>query len=152
VAIDDATWSGLSTPAARWTPGRRFFKPDADPGDVLVAEVAGVVAGYVKLGTPSPLASGSHVLEIQALAVAPAQQRRGVGRDLLAAAIEAATERGARRLTLRVLATNAAARRLYSSMGFEVEGVLRGEFLIDGSYVDDVLMAARVGDRPNRAL
>jgi hypothetical protein len=57
VAIDDATWSGLSTPAARWTPGRRFFKPDADPGDVLVAEVAGVVAGYVKLGTPSPLAS-----------------------------------------------------------------------------------------------
>jgi ribosomal protein S18 acetylase RimI-like enzyme len=92
------------------------------------------------------------VLEIQALAVAPAQQRRGVGRDLLAAAIEAATERGARRLTLRVLATNAAARRLYSSMGFEVEGVLRGEFLIDGSYVDDVLMAARVGDRPNRAL
>jgi RimJ/RimL family protein N-acetyltransferase len=37
-------------------------------------------------------------------------------------------------------------------MGFEVEGVLRGEFLIDGSYVDDVLMAARVGDRPNRAL
>ena len=34
-----------------------------------------------------------------------------------------------------------AARGLYEAAGFEVEGVLRGEFLLEGDYVDDVLMA-----------
>jgi len=32
-------------------------------------------------------------------------------------------------------------RRLYESCGFVVEGVLRGEFHVDGRDVDDVLMA-----------
>ncbi|MCZ9342980.1 GNAT family N-acetyltransferase, partial [Streptomyces sp. TRM76130] len=32
------------------------------------------------------------------------------------------------------------ARRLYESEGFVVEGVLPGEFLLDGGYADDVLM------------
>jgi RimJ/RimL family protein N-acetyltransferase len=40
-----------------------------------------------------------------------------------------------------VLGPNAAARALYESCGFTVEGVLREEFLLDGQYVDDVLMA-----------
>ena len=57
------------------------------------------------------------------------------------AAVDAATARGARKLTLRVLASNAIARALYESCGFEVEGILREEFLLEGRYVDDVLMA-----------
>ena len=52
-----------------------------------------------------------------------------------------AASRGARRLTLRVLGPNAVARGLYEACGFTVEGVLREEFLLDGRYVDDVLMA-----------
>jgi RimJ/RimL family protein N-acetyltransferase len=45
-------------------------------------------------------------------------------------------------MTLRVFAPNARARRLYERLGFEVEGVLRGEFRVaDGTLVDDVLMA-----------
>jgi RimJ/RimL family protein N-acetyltransferase len=57
------------------------------------------------------------------------------------AAATEARARGARRLTLRVLAHNEAARRLYDRSGYIVEGVLRGEFRLDGEYVDDVLMA-----------
>ena len=45
------------------------------------------------------------------------------------------------RSTLRVFAPNAAARALYDAAGFEVEGVLRGEFFLEGEYVDDLLMA-----------
>ena len=60
---------------------------------------------------------------------------------LVAAAIEEARRRGARRLTLHVLATNHGARALYADCGFAVEGVRRGEFLLEGRYVDDVLMA-----------
>ena len=42
---------------------------------------------------------------------------------------------------VRVLAHNEAAVRLYEQAGFVVEGVLRGEFFLDGQYVDDTLMA-----------
>jgi ribosomal protein S18 acetylase RimI-like enzyme len=63
-----------------------------------------------------------------------------VGRALLRAAREEARRQGARRITLRVLGHNTPARTLYESEGFVVEGILPGEFLLDGAYVDDVLM------------
>ena len=109
-------------------------------GDVLVAEYDRVV-GYVRLRHPGPLRANRHVLQINGVAVDPAYRRRGIARALLDAAIDEARSRGARRLTLRVFAPNAAARALYDAAGFEVEGVLRGEFFLDGGYVDDVLMA-----------
>ena len=55
-----------------------------------------------------------------------------------------AARRGASKLTLRVLAPNATARRLYEACGFTVEGVLEAEFSFDGQLVDDVLMACRL--------
>jgi len=106
-----------------------------------VADIDGEVAGYVTLKPATELQASDHVLHITGLAVASAAQRRGVGRALLDAAIEEARRRGARRLTLRVLGGNVAARRLYERSGFVVEGVLRGEFHLDGQDVDDVLMA-----------
>ena len=60
---------------------------------------------------------------------------------LTEACIEQARSRGARKLSLRVLGGNVAARRLYESCGFTVEGVLCEEFFLGGRYVDDVLMA-----------
>ena len=115
---------------------------------MLVAVVDGEVAGYVKLGRATPLAASDHVVTVTGLAVSPVFQRRGVGRALIDAAAAEARARGARRLTLRVLGPNAPARRLYESAGFVVEGVQRGEFLLEGEYVDDVLMALDLGPPP----
>jgi ribosomal protein S18 acetylase RimI-like enzyme len=81
------------------------------------------------------------VLEIKGLAVDPAHQGQGFGRLLLEAAAAEARGRGARRLTLRVLSPNAAARALYDAAGFAVEGTLREQFHLEDAYVDDVLMA-----------
>jgi ribosomal protein S18 acetylase RimI-like enzyme len=139
-AVDVAAWSWLAAPAGRPDPAGAFFGQGADPGDVLVAECDRVV-GYVRLRHPSPLRSNRHVLQINGLAVDPAFRRQGIARALLDAAIDEARSRGARRLTLRVFAPNTAARGLYEAAGFEVEGVLRGEFFLEGGYVDDVLMA-----------
>ena len=75
------------------------------------------------------------------LAFRQVRQRCGVGRRLAEACIEQARSRGARKLSLRVLGGNVAARRLYESCGFTVEGVLCEEFFLGGRYVDDVLMA-----------
>jgi ribosomal protein S18 acetylase RimI-like enzyme len=142
-AISRANWTlgGSVTPAPP-PPGTPFFDPGANHADVLVAEAGGTVAGYVRLGPATPaVESTRHVLTVRGLAVDPARHRQGIGRLLIEAAIEEARARGARRLTLRVLADNTAARALYEAAGFTVEGVLREEFLLRGRYVDDVLMA-----------
>jgi RimJ/RimL family protein N-acetyltransferase len=73
--------------------------------------------------------------------VHPAARRRGIAAMLLAAAEQHVRDRGMRKLTLRVLSTNQGAISLYERLGFTREGDLREEFLINGSYVDDILMA-----------
>src|SRR4051794_11547684 len=142
--LDAATWSTLSSPAPPPADGRPFFDAEHRPEDVLVAVLDGAVAGYIQLRAPTRLAASRHVVAINGLAVDPARRGRGVGRALIEAAGQEAARRGARRLTLRVLAPNAPARALYASCGFVVEGVLRGEFHLDGRDVDDVLMARDV--------
>jgi len=139
--IDAATWTADVSPAPPPSADAAFFGERTAPSDVLVAETGRVIAGYAALGQSSPLASHSHVLQIRGLAVHPASQRCGVGRQLVEACIEQARSRGARKLSLRVLGGNVAARRLYESCGFTAEGILREEFFLGGLYVDDVLMA-----------
>jgi RimJ/RimL family protein N-acetyltransferase len=140
-AIDRATWSTRSTPGPPPAPRRAFFDAGVRPADVLVAMLGSAVAGYAHVGPADPVDANNHVLMLRGLAVDPAHQERGLGRRLVTAAVAEGRRRGARRLRLRVLGHNAAARRVYEACGFVVEGVLRGEFLLDGRYVDDVLMA-----------
>jgi ribosomal protein S18 acetylase RimI-like enzyme len=139
--IDRATWSDLSSPAPPPGADRPFFSESTRPEDVLVAERDGVVAGWAKIEHPTPFPSSGHVWTITGLAVDPAAQGNGVGRALVEALADEARSRGARRLTLRVFAPNETARRLYERCGFEVEGILRGEFRAGDDYVDDIFMA-----------
>lgn len=141
--IDVATWTPASSPAPPPAdPGAYvFFDERRRPEAVLVAELQGQVSGYVAVRPASPLPSHAHVLLVGGLGVDPAAQGRGVGRALVEAAVGEARARGARKLALRVLGGNATARRLYERCGFVVEGVLEREFLLDGEYVDDVVMA-----------
>ncbi len=142
--LDLRTWSPDVSPASREELRKPFFGERGGPADTLVAERDGALAGYVKLAAPTPLAASGHVLELTGLAVDPGHQRCGVGSRLVRAATSEAARRGARRLTLHVLAPNAPARALYAACGFVVEGVLRGEFELEGRYVDDVLMAVEL--------
>jgi GNAT superfamily N-acetyltransferase len=135
-----ATWSPGVSPGPTPDPAQPVLDAAILPG-VLVAEHDGVVHGYVQLDQTGPLPSHAHVLLIDGLGVDPAHQGNGLGRRLLAAALDEALRGGARKVSLRVLAPNARARSLYESCAFVVEGVLRREFLLDGAYVDDLLMA-----------
>ncbi|MFC9999832.1 GNAT family N-acetyltransferase [Nocardia sp. NPDC127526] len=142
--LNRRAWS----PAADITPrpprGAAFFGEASDPRDYLVAELDGRVVGYLRLVQPIPVPSAAHVRQIQGLVVDESVRGRGIGRALLERALAETRLQGATRLTLRVLATNPAARRLYEDMGFEVEGILRGEFIIEGRLVDDIFMARAV--------
>lgn len=142
LAIDIATWSADVSPGAAPDPETAMFT--ADLGEVLVAEVRDQVIGYVHLERTGPQPAHDHVLTINGFAVAPAHQGAGHGRALLRAALDEARRRDARRVCLRVLASNPGARRLYESCGFVVEGVLQGEFRLNGWYIDDLLMAREI--------
>ncbi|MFF2776403.1 GNAT family N-acetyltransferase [Streptomyces sp. NPDC058052] len=144
--LDRATWSPLHAvlppPSEPYAP---FFDDRHRPEDYLVAERAGLLLGYVRVARPTPLDSNAHVRQIQGLAVADEARGQGVGRALLRAALAKARADGAVRVTLRVLGHNVPARALYEAEGFTVEGVLPGEFLLDGAAVDDVLMGRPLG-------
>lgn len=121
-------------------PGRPFFTPPDGAAGHLVAEDAGRLVGYVRVTLPTPLPSNAHVRQVQGLAVSPDARGRGIGRALVVAAVARARADGARRIWLRVLGSNPEAQRTYAAAGFAVEGVLPGEFLRAGRYVDDILM------------
>lgn len=158
-ALDRETWSTLHAVQPRpQPPYPPFFDERHSPRDILVAETvpetlpgtvpeggrvaqeAPRVAGYLRLVAPTPLACNQHVRQIQGLAVDGRARGLGIGRALLRAAFTEARRQGANRITLRVLGHNTPARALYASEGFAVEGVLPGEFFLNGGYVDDVLM------------
>ncbi|MGW7613828.1 N-acetyltransferase family protein [Streptomyces sp. NPDC054766] len=139
--LDRDTWSTVHAVMPRpLPPYEPFYSGRFGPRDHFVAELDGRLVGYIRLGFPTPLASNAHVRQILGLAVAEEARGAGVGRALLRAVREEARRQGARRITLRVLGHNTPARTLYESEGFVVEGILPGEFLLDGAYVDDVLM------------
>jgi ribosomal protein S18 acetylase RimI-like enzyme len=139
--IDERTWTPDVSPAPAPPAGTPFFGDGTRPEDVLVAEHDGVVAGYVRLGEGFDIPAHRHVVVIDGLAVDPDRRRLGIAGRLVEAAVAEARQRGARKVTLRVLGPNTGARRVYERGGFVVEGVLRGEFRIDSADVDDVLMA-----------
>ena len=141
LAVDKLTWTTATSPGLPPEGPRDFFGDRLDPADALVAVLDGTVAGYATLRNVIPIPSHAHVLEINGVAVHPDASGQGVGRRLVEAVADEARSRGARKVTLRVLGSNAVARRLYERCGFVEEGVLREEFLLDGHYVDDVLMA-----------
>jgi ribosomal protein S18 acetylase RimI-like enzyme len=146
LAIDAVTWAPANSPAPPPDPGGDpLGGGSGSASTVLVADRAGAVLGWIRLQPPGRNPSSAHVRLINGLAVDPSAQRQGVARALLDGAIAQAQRDGVRRLRLRVLATNPGARALYERAGFRVEGILAGEFVIDGVPVDDVLMALTVG-------
>lgn len=78
--------------------------------------------------------------EIADVAVAPAARRRGIARALLERVATDAMQAGVRALYLEVRESNAAARALYESLGFETVGRRRGYY---HHPVEDALLLRR---------
>jgi ribosomal protein S18 acetylase RimI-like enzyme len=88
---------------------------------VAIAEAAGGVLGTITLepfGPHSELARDETEADLRAFAVTPAAQGLGVGRELLAAAIDHAAKRGLRQLRLCTRPAMKAAQHLYAEAGF----------------------------------
>lgn len=71
------------------------------------------------------VADEMHVLN---LAVAPAYRRHGIAQNLVLNAIKRAFKKGAKRSFLEVRASNTAARKLYSNLGFTGSSIRRNYY------------------------
>jgi RimJ/RimL family protein N-acetyltransferase len=111
---------------------------------VFVAEVGdGEIVARLSLSRDQH-PSSAHVADL-GLMVAHGWRRRGIGRALLAAAVEWARDAGVRKLELHVFPHNEPAIRLYERFGFEHEGYRKEHYRrSSGEYVDAILMAYRV--------
>jgi ribosomal-protein-alanine N-acetyltransferase len=90
--------------------------------------------------------------EILTIAVAPAAQSRGLGRDLLQTAMDEAARRGAAAMFLEVGVSNEPARALYKAAGFRRVGRRRAYYIGGG---DALILRASLSppdiDRPGAA-
>src|SRR5436190_10460644 len=132
--IADESWRGV-------TDERRYLKavrrhPHAA---VFVAENAGEIVGRLSVAR-DPHPASNHVADL-GLMVAAAHRRRGIGRALLARAVEWAGDARVRKLELHVFPHNAPAIALYESFGFVREGYRRDHYRRGRGFVDAILMA-----------
>ena len=75
------------------------------------------------------------------IGLVPRARHQGLGAKLLAATISKAYAKGLTRIELSVRADNPNAKALYERFGFDVEGVKRNYFYVEGQYHDAYAMA-----------
>jgi len=80
--------------------------------------------------------------ELESIAVAEAEQRRGIGRKLFSAMVEQLTAAGVREVLLEVRASNQRARDFYRSLGWSETGI-RPRYYADPEE-DAVLMSLKL--------
>ena len=109
---------------------------------VFVAEEEGRIVGRLSIARDQHPAS-RHVADL-GLMVARSHRRRGIGTQLLEAALDWARHSEVRKLELHVFPHNEAAIKLYENFGFVQEGYRRGHYRRGNEYVDAILMAFEI--------
>ncbi|WP_422774841.1 GNAT family N-acetyltransferase [Plantactinospora sp. WMMC1484] len=106
--VDAAYWAG-------------FEAVDADPrNELIVAELDGEAVGTMQLTfIPSVSRRGAERMQIEAVRVRADRRGGGIGRRMMAWAVDRARERGCRLVQLTTDKRRTDAHRFYASLGFE---------------------------------
>ena len=123
------------TPAER----REWMAARGPRHPVLVAEIDGAVTGWGSLNRFNPRPAYDHVVDLSVY-VERAWRGRGVGGVVLAGLVERARTLGYHKMVLAAFPDNAAGMALYARLGFTRVGVYREQGLLDGRWVDVVVM------------
>ena len=119
---------------------RKFVRANIKAGNPhFVAVAGGEVVGWCDV-VRSPRDTSKHC-GVLGVALLPGFRGKGLGRRLMKQAIEAAWNGRFTRIELTVREDNGNAIALYRHLGFELEGVRRKAFLIDGKYANVLSMA-----------
>ncbi|MBA7556367.1 hypothetical protein ES705_49072 [subsurface metagenome] len=91
---------------------------------ILVAEIGGVVAGFVNFTTRKTILHRGLSGLIDELIIAKNYRGKGIGRQLLSSAIKKSRQLGCCEVEVSTEKTNAKARKFYRQCGFTERGVL----------------------------
>ena len=122
VPADDLAAVPASSMAAYWVERWRY---ERDTHRLAVATDGDEIVGFTYLGPTVEPDTGM----LCAIHVDPDAQGRGIGRALMADALETLAARGWRHAVLWVLADNAHARRFYERGGWAADGGVREEYI-----------------------
>lgn len=114
---------------------------------VIIAEREGRIVGWGSLNPFNPRACYDHVADFSVY-VDRTARGSGVGRRMLEHLVELAKSIGYHKLVLAALASNAAGNALYTRLGFRQVGIYREHGLLDGHWVD-VLLMERLLEEPS---
>jgi L-amino acid N-acyltransferase YncA len=125
----------LRTPEerVRWLAARGSRHP------VLVAVSAGSVVGWASLNPFNPRRVYDHVVDLSVY-VSREHRGRGIGDALLGELETSARRLGYHKLVLAAFPTNAPGMALYERHGFQTVGVYNEQGVLDGRWVDVVVM------------
>jgi L-amino acid N-acyltransferase YncA len=125
----------LRTPdeRAQWLAARSSRHP------VIVAEDNGAVAGWASLNVFNAREAYRSVADISVY-VERGWRGKGVGGVLLARLVELGREHGFHKLVLSAFPFNRAGMALYEKFGFRTVGIYREQGMLDGAWVDTVIM------------
>jgi L-amino acid N-acyltransferase YncA len=125
----------LRTPAER----RQWLTNRSPRHPVIVAETNGEIVGWGSLNVFNPREAYRFVADFSVY-VERTWRGRGVGRVLLEELIELARAHGFHKLVLSAFPFNADGMALYEKLGFRSVGVYREQGLLDGKWVDTIVM------------
>lgn len=106
---------------------------------MLVAEDGGGIVGWGSLNRFNPRAAYDHVADFSVY-VAREWRGTGIGTALLIALEERARTLAYHKMVLAGFPTNPAGMRLYEKRGFRSVGVLSAAGVLDGGWVDVIVM------------
>jgi len=107
--------------------------------------------GGVRLGLRANLAQFTLLVGVNALVggMIGAGGGKGVGRALLSRLIELGRQHGFHKLVLSAFPINTGGMALYEKLGFRTVGVYKEQGLLDGKWVDTIIMEKLLtGDTP----
>jgi len=127
-------------------PAGRFREEIADARfHFRLAEGAGELAAYIKLGPPDlPIETPAETIQLYQLYVLAPWQGTGIARALTDWAFETAAEQGAKHIQLSVYIDNHRARRFYERYGFAAVG--RYHFMVGDHADEDIVMRHTIAD------
>ncbi len=118
---------------------RAWFAMHGGSHPVLVAERDGAVCGWASLSPWSDRAAYRRTVEVSVY-VAEEWRRRGIGRSLLVALIDAGRAHRHHALIARISSDNTASIALHAALGFEVAGTLKEVGVKFGRMLDVCVM------------
>jgi L-amino acid N-acyltransferase YncA len=114
---------------------------------VFVAERDGAVAGWAALNVFNPRAAYRYVAEFSVY-VGREARGAGVGQSLLTRIIAEARALGYHKIVLAAFPFNEAGMRLYERVGFRMVGIYREQGVLNGRWVDTIVMELLLDGNP----